>query len=287
VSGPGSEFVDEYLGRAAAPALRSVVGGYTGYRQRGVPPVRHRGLPSPWITVILTLDDPLVVLDHPDPRQPGGSYLALVGGLHTRAALIAHGGRQSGLQVALHPLGARALLTLPAGELAGLDVHGEEVLGPDCHQLREQLSGLGWPARFDLLDRFFTARLADVAGRLALPSGIAHACRSLARGNRVADVAREVGWSTRHLSTLVRRETGLSPRDLIRVARFDRARRALQHDPRRRIADVAAEVGCYDASHLVRDFHEFAGSSPGSWLDEEFRSVQDTGRPVGAGSPHG
>lgn len=42
---------------------------YTGYRQRGVPPARHRGLPSPFLTLIFTLDEPLVLLAHPDPRQ--------------------------------------------------------------------------------------------------------------------------------------------------------------------------------------------------------------------------
>jgi len=275
--------IDEYVGRRPAPVLRPWIGGYTGYRQEGVPPVRHRGLPSPWMTVILTIDDPLVVLEHPDPHQAGGAYPSLIGGLHTRPALIAHGGRQSGIQVNLHPLGARALLALPAGELAALDVHGGDVLGGDCDRLRDRMSALDWPERFDLLDRFFTLRLRSVD----LPSGIGRACRGLQSGARVGDVARDVGWSARHLSTLVRRETGLSPRDLGRVARFDRARRALQRDPQRRITDVAAEAGCYDASHLVRDFHDFAGLAPGRWLDEEFRSVQDGEVLAEAGSGHG
>jgi hypothetical protein len=89
-----------------------------------VPPGRHRGLPSPYLTLIITLDDPLTVSAHPDPADPPGDYVTLAGGLHTTPALITHPGRQSGVQLALSPLGARAVLGRPAGELAGIDVDG-------------------------------------------------------------------------------------------------------------------------------------------------------------------
>lgn len=62
--------------------------GYAGFRQAGVAPARHRGLPSPSLTFILTLDDPLVVAAHSDPRQPPREYSTLLGGLHTTPALI-------------------------------------------------------------------------------------------------------------------------------------------------------------------------------------------------------
>ena len=120
---PGSTTVRE--SSAPAEPLRPFVAHYTGYRQRGVPRARHRGLPSPFLTLIFTLDEPLVLLAHPDPRQRPGAYGTLLGGLHSAPALITHDGAQSGIQLALRPLGARALLSLPAGELADLDVPAE------------------------------------------------------------------------------------------------------------------------------------------------------------------
>ncbi len=198
--------VDEYVTRAPARALRPWVGAYSGYRQRGIPPVRHLGLPSPWLTVVITLDDPLHVVSHPDAQQPGGRYDALVGGLHVRPAVIAHGGRQSGMQVALHPLAARSVLGAPAGELAALDLPADAVLGSEVDRLRDRLSVLDWGARFDLLDRWFTDRLSTPS--TDLPAGLGTACRRLVGGDGVATVARATGWSARHLTTLVRRETG-------------------------------------------------------------------------------
>ncbi|WP_208972331.1 helix-turn-helix domain-containing protein [Kineococcus rubinsiae] len=286
------EPVREYVRRRAAPALRPWVAGCSGYREAGVGPVRHLGLPSPWMTLILTLDDPLVVERHPDPAQPGGRFDALVGGLHRTPAVIVHDGRQSGIQVALHPLAARAVLGLPAGELAALDVGLDEVAGADVERVRaDLLAAPDWAARFDRVEAWLAARLAVPTPGTAPRSApeVVRAWELLRRGARVEAVAREVGWSARHLSGRFRTEVGLSPSALARVSRFDRTRRALQAFPAagettrpRSLADVAAEHGYADHAHLDRDFREFAQTTPRRWLAQEFRSVQDA-EPSGAG----
>src|SRR6201986_5569289 len=109
--------MDEYAVRRPREELRPYVAWYTGYRQAGIEPAAHRGLPSPWLTMIVTLDDPLVIARHPDPRQPASAHDFLLGGLHTAPALVTHDGRQAGIQLARTPLGARAPLKMPAGEL--------------------------------------------------------------------------------------------------------------------------------------------------------------------------
>jgi hypothetical protein len=107
--------VDEHFRRTPAAPLRPYVAWYAGYRQRGVAPARHRGLPSPFLTLIFTLDEPLMMLAHPNPEQPPAAFGALLGGLHCVPAMIVHQGAQSGVQLALRPLGVRLLLGLPAG----------------------------------------------------------------------------------------------------------------------------------------------------------------------------
>src|SRR5512146_666493 len=130
---------DEYALHQPGEWLRPYVAWCTGYRQAGVEPATHRGLPSPWLTLIVTLDDPLVIARHPDPRQPASRHDVLVGGLHTAPALITHEGRQSGIQFALTPLGARALLGMPAAELASIDVDAAAVLGGRAAELRARV----------------------------------------------------------------------------------------------------------------------------------------------------
>lgn len=270
----GDVTVDEYMQAGPSAALRPFVGFYSGYRQRGIAPARHRGLPSPYLTLIFTMDDPLDIAAHPDPRQRPGSYDALLGGLHLTPALITHPGRQSGVQVSLRPLGCRALFGLPAAELAGTDVDAAAVLGDRLvDEIRDRLlAAPDWPSRFAVVDGVLTRLLR--ADRAGVAPEVAYACRLLLADTAVpiASVAAEIGWSGRYLTDRFRAEVGLRPKEAARVARFDRARRALR--PTARLADIAAGHGFADQSHLVREFRAFAGCTPSDWLADEFGFVE-------------
>jgi AraC-like DNA-binding protein len=293
----GGRIVESVRG-APAPALRPFIAWYSGYRQAGLPPARHRGLPSPYLTVILTLDDPLVLAAHPDPRQAPGSYSLLLGGLHTSPALIAHNGRQSGVQLQLSPLGARALLGMPAGELAGIDVDGPAVLGAFADQIVERLREQpDWPSRFAVIDEMLTARLAGSGAADGVRPEVGHAWRLLLKSDglfNIAALAAETGWSDRHLRSRFREETGLTPKAAGRVIRFDRARRRLQAQATSgelpSLAGLAADFGYYDQAHLAREFRELAGCPPSVWVSEEYADVfrnvqaQQDGAVPGSGS---
>jgi AraC-like DNA-binding protein len=235
---PATEPADEWVSTPPSPALRPYVAGYVGYRQTGQAPGIHRGLPSPYLTVIITLDEPLTIAAHPDPATSPGRYDTLIGGLHTSPALITHEGRQSGIQVALNPCGARRLLGLPAGELASVDVDGTEILGPLANELHERIrAAADWPERLAILDNLLLRRLDQPAH--PLPPEVLHAWRQLVGSGGtalVSDVAHEVGWSDRYLARHFRTEIGLTPKTAARVVRFDRTRRLLQ----RRASPLAA-----------------------------------------------
>jgi AraC-like DNA-binding protein len=299
------------------PALRPLVAWYHGYRETGGPPARHRGLPSPWLTVIITLDEPLTIQEHPDPRQPASAHQVLVGGLHTSPALVTHDGRQSGIQLGVTPLGARVLLGAPAGALATLDLEGDQVIGRFAADLQDQVrAAASWADRFAILDAWFAARAGlDLGSIASVPAGAVPAIRSrtgpldlmdtapliapevryawrtllTSRGAvPVAELVRETGWSARHLDNRFRAEIGLTPKAAARVIRFDRARRMLM----RRVgsggapalADLAVAGGYYDQAHLAREFRGLAGVPPSRWLAEEFRNVQAHGPDDQAGS---
>lgn len=277
--------IDESVRGLAAPPLRPYIAWYSGYRQRDVPPMLHRGMPSPYLTLILTLDDPLTIAAHPDASQAPGDYLLLLGGLHTTPALITHEGRQSGVQIALSPLGARVLLGLPAGELAGLDLPADEVLGPDAVAAREALRlATDWPGRFAALDAWLTRRAARLDAARVSPE-VSHAWQLLLRvggAMQITAVADEVGWSQRRMADRFAAEIGLTPKAAARVIRFDRARRRLAararetqpEGPGLGLADLAVACGYFDQAHLNREFRALAGCAPVAWLSEEFRNIQ-------------
>jgi AraC-like DNA-binding protein len=255
------------------------VGWYTGYRQAGFAPAEHRGLPSPYLTMIITLDEPMRLAVHPDPSRAPCSYHTHLGGLHSTPAIISHQGSQSGVQIGLKPLGARVLLGLPAGELAYTDTDATAVLGPVATELHDRVRAAAtWRQRFAVVDEIL---LRQFRGDQEVSREVGRAWRVLlATGGAVPvpELAKEAGWSSRQLGTRFRTEIGLTPKEAARVVRFDRARRLLQ----RRIAacrptDLAGlAVGCgyYDQAHLAREFRALAGLPPSRWVAEEFRNVQ-------------
>lgn len=286
----------EWVRHRPHPALRGLVAEATGYRQDGLTPGVHRGLPSPALTLIVTLDDPLEMAAHPDPRQSPGRYAALVGGLHTGPALIATGTRQAGIQLSLTPAGARALLGVPAGALGSRDEHLGDVLGEPAAELVDRLRMTRtWPDRFAAVDDVLR-RLAVRAAPGACPE-LAHAWRlTTGSGGRlpVATVARTVGWSERHLRQRFTAEFGLGPKEAARVVRFDAARRllgsAVARGEETDLAGLAAVAGYADQAHLTREWREHTGLPPRRWLaaehqqlradaDDLLRFVQD-GRPA-------
>lgn len=255
-------------------------------------PAAHRGLPSPYLTVIFTLDEPLVIAEHPDPRQPASVHTTLAGGLHTSPALIVHQGSQSGIQLSLSPLGARALLGVPASELAIIDVEGSDVIGELAKEIQERIAAaVSWPARFAVLDEVLSGLLHS--GERKVRPEVSYVWRRLvADGGAVpiSELAADTGWSDRHLRAAFRAEIGLTPKAAARVIRFHRAARTLQRRATAGrdlgIADIAASCGYYDQAHLDLDFRAMAGTSPTSWVAQEFRNFQAFAGQVGEGWSH-
>jgi len=262
--------------RPAAP-LRRHVRRYVGYRLEGFAPGTHLGLPSRHLTVVLSLGDPTRITAMPEPGQAPGAFQLFASGLTTRRAVLAHDGREHGVQLDLTPAGARAVLGLPAGELGASVVGLDVLLGPSATEVAERLAACSaWDARFGVLD--------DVLLRLLdrLPPASPELERAwtvlVASGGavRVDDLAREVGWSRRHLGSRFLREYGITPKEAARVVRFERSRWMIAGPGRPRLGDVAADCGFYDQAHLCREWAALAGCSPSAWLaGEEFPSVQE------------
>ncbi|HEY4567949.1 MAG TPA: helix-turn-helix domain-containing protein [Kribbella sp.] len=265
----------EHRTRPVHPALRPFVGDLTGYAYSGDPPALHRGLPSRYLTLVVTLDDALGVAW---PGGPVEKYDALVGGLHSTAIHVGATPSRAGVQLSLTPAAARVLLGLPPGELASAVVGLDEVLGRPARVLTEQLrETTSWDKRMDLIEGLLLERWAASSADVARPE-LSWAWRRLCAtggGIGVQQLASEVGWSRRHLTDRFAAEFGLAPKVTARVLRFERASARLRWQPRTRLADLSAALGYADQAHLTREWRAIAGCSPRQWLREELPNLQD------------
>jgi len=269
------------------PAATTAVPAIFGYRTPPMPGV-HRGLPSPFLTLVFTLSGAIPIDVPTGDGVRSGTYSIPVGGLHTRPVLLPQpvstgtGSRstqgtvaQCGLQLAVHPFAARALFGMPASELTRQVFELDDVIGGQGGALRERLTEPTDPlTAAGLVSGWITRRLAgDPAGHPA--AEVQHAWQVIVGSGgrrRIADVARDVGWSRRHLTARMRAEIGLGAKDLARVTRFQLARSMLVA-ARTPLAHIAADCGYADQSHLTAEWREFAGCTPGQWITEELPAL--------------
>lgn len=261
---------NEFAARRPHPSLRPYVARYIGYRQEDVTLAVHRGLPSRYVTLVISLAEPLRF------AEPNAKLQAAVGGLHTRSVLLEQDMNQCGLHLELNPLGVRALLGASAAELSGALVDVIDLDKPALAELPERLHDAEtWPARFAVLDEALAASLAE--GDAVSPEVLWAWRRMVADGGTggVQALAREVGWSRRHFAERFRSQVGLAPKQAARVLRFERARAQLHAAPKTSLAGLAVTCGYYDQAHLTNEWQAIAGCTPRTWLAEELPHLRN------------
>jgi AraC-like DNA-binding protein len=171
------------------------------------------------------------------------------------------------LGVAFAAAGAYRILGEAQGALSGAVLPLADLLGDGARALRQRLlETSGVRARLELVERWLLVRQEQ--GRAAHPVtrwAVERIERSAGR-LRVEQLAADCGFSRQRVHELFRREVGLGPKVLSRIHRFHRALELLRGCREMPWAQLAAECGYYDQSHLIRDVRAFAGCAPGELL---------------------
>lgn len=255
----------EMVQRAPHPALRAHVLDYVAYDEETTSFSTRLETPSKRVPLILNLGPTLVVSGPAYQRPWSTPELGFFASLHETYALVRSPGRQRGIEVNLTPIGAHRIFGLPMHETTSRPIELEWVLGADGARLVERLRECaGWSECFDLLDRFFIARLQGPDAFAEVSWAWSELERSGGRVE-VGALARELGWSHRRLIARFREHVGLPPKLMARILRFDRVSAAVRAGTDMGWAELAAHHGYYDQAHLIRDFREFAGKTPAGY----------------------
>ncbi|WP_301127429.1 helix-turn-helix domain-containing protein [Streptomyces cacaoi] len=246
-------------GAATAPAAPP--GPLVGYREPVEEGVLVRRFPSSRVLLVVAFGDPVRV--GADGDAPARPLHSLVAGLQEETRVLGVGGSQHGVRLWLSPLTAYSLLGAPMHLVSNAYTELADLWGPRSARLTEQLAAAeDWAARFALL----TSALARLRAEGPQPDpAVAYAWRQLtatAGTARVGALAERVGVSRRHLVRRFRQQVGLPPKTVARLLRFERAG-ALLRSGGRTLAEVAAQAGYADQSHLTRDVREFTGVPAG------------------------
>jgi AraC-like DNA-binding protein len=224
--------------------------------------VRYAQGEASWVQPPVALVSLIVTLE--GPLEVGGRAVpdAWIGGLGGECETVGVGPVHESIDVKLTPVGFFCLLHRSPGELIDAYVEPGELFGSDGRQLEERLHGAHtWTERYALLDRLLLARAGDsTRPHPMMTEAYAHLERT-SGAISIDALADLVGYSRRHLTAVFHEQMGLAPKTIARLLRFDAVCERLRAAPAR-WADIAAESGYCDQSHLNRDFRQLADTTP-------------------------
>ncbi len=270
--------------RNAHPQLHAFVRGYFASSSFLPNPIRERHLPSAEIPLFLNFGASHRRLDTAKPQEWISRDGVWIVGLHDSHQLSEALGERNFMIVRFTPLGAHRFLRAPMHLIANRAV--------ELSALDPKLAGLvmsrvgtagSWGDRFAAME----ALVAERVEQATAPDGVAWAWRTLETADGripLGSLASEIGCSHRTMIARFRTCIGVTPKKAGRLFRFNRAMRSLNGLNRNRggepagkpyielpvclpslavrWADIAADCGYFDQSHFIREFRQFAGTTP-------------------------
>lgn len=255
----------DWLRRAVRPQLAGLVDDILFYRETGLPMVGRVETASLVVPLVISFGAPFSIALGRAPHA-GDRIASFAAGLFAGPVVMDSPGTAECVQVNFTPPGAARFFGVPMSELADTMVALDDLGDHAILALARCLGDDNDPARrLDLVEAFVLRRI--LAGRPSDPA-IAWAYRRIVDTDgavRIAGLAAELGWSRKHLAGLFRREVGVPPKTVARMARFQGALAWSTRVKTLDWAEIAAACGYADQAHLTREFTALAGASPAAW----------------------
>ena len=247
----------ESIARRPHTAAVDLSFGYQGFRGE-MRLRRELHLPSGFPAIVVNFGAPFLVTD------AGGTDPVVVGdisymGVRSTPFVTDTSVERDLLVINLTPIGARRLLGAPMSELTNKWFSLADIVGRRARELNERLhDATDWRTRFSVLDAFLLTRSAEAP---TPRRDLSPAWRWMSAGGGAAALARRHDVSHKHLIDQFRDQIGLPPKLVGRLARFNRVLRLRGPAD---WAEAAHTCGYFDQAHMINEFRDFAGATPGA-----------------------
>ncbi len=270
------EFPFDFRSRAPGGDLRRAVAS-VWYARGTVPYRREKVAPTGSTVAVIVLGDPIIETASGPRSTPFCAEAGFLIGPHDGPVTNEPTGETFALGIVTTPVGCRAALGIDPAGVAGTVVD-LATAWPAARVLRRELLALAADPEA-MLER--TEACLQDGLTLDIP-GLDRCERAVALLGAdpvrpIADIAAEVGVSHGHLDREFTRIVGLSPRRLARLLRVERLLAAIEPGSVVPWADLAAELGWTDQSHMIRDVKRHTGATPSAYLSA--RQAYGSGEP--------
>lgn len=221
-----------------------------------LPHTRERSLPTGRVDIIVPLlQESIVRFDRVDASDARHFRGAVVSGTHDRIAVRGMGGASSVIGVHFKPGGAATCFGPTLRQFGNQTILLDEVWGTAAHDLRQQLQDA--PQASQTIRILEAELLSRLLGARPIDRMVAWAVSAFELNPSAARIATAQRASSVSPQLFIRRfaeSVGITPKRYARVLRFNALLPRLARVGPRDWADVAAEGGYFDQSHLIHEF---------------------------------
>ena len=178
-------------------------------------------------------------------------------------------GKYAFLQIIFQPHGFYRLFNVLPLELTDKIVWSEDIFNSDIKLLHERLSEAeSAQAKVNLANDWLLLylnknKMDNYSERITIAANLITKNAGLVN---IDSLAHFTCMSMRNFERIFTNETGMSPKQLCCISRFNNALQLKLNYPSMKWISVAHQSGYFDQMHLIKDFKRFCGEAPASLL---------------------
>ena len=230
-----------------------------------------RFLPDGNTELIIDLtENPQYIYDNETLQEIQICRYAWASGVRTKPITIPSGNGSRMLVVAFKKGKAHPFYRFPMSEITDTVAEANLIFGRKFCDLRNQLlSAKSVNRMFQLAEWFLLQQAGDAVLEDGAARCIAYAVSSIVNHPTLRclhKLSDEIGYSQKHFIDLFRQQVGVTPKQYLKIMRFQKAVGAIENNESIRWSNIALESGYYDQAHFIHDFKLFSGFTPNEYI---------------------
>jgi AraC-like DNA-binding protein len=233
-----------------------------------------RFLPDGNTEIIVDLTHrPQHIYDNETLQEVQTCRFAWVSGVRTRPITIPSGNGSRMLIVSFKRGRAFPFYPFPISDLTDTVAEADLIFGGRFHDLREQLLiAKSIDRMFQLVENFLLLQAANTLPANSAARCIEYAVSSIIHKPTLQglhQLSKEIGYSQKHFIALFRQQVGITPKQYLKIMRFQKAIQAIEAKEIIHWSQIALGSGFYDQAHFIHDFKHFSGFTPKEYMKQK------------------
>ncbi len=205
--------------------------------------------------------------------HPNGTFSKVwVSGMHQKYLNISAHRHSEMLVIQLKPMGAYPFFRLPINKLNNTVKPAEIYFGGSVLNLRDEImQKQNITGKFQVVEKWLLQLLDESK---SAPDELIEVLSNLINQpfTRHSEILKSYPKTKKHLISQFKRYSGLTPKTLHRIFRFNKLLENINEKQEIIWTDIVYETGYADQSHFIKDFHNFCGFNPTKYIKNGYNN---------------